>query len=74
MRVHRRVCLLHLRMQLIILLLHVVQIVQDLLGIDVHDVIIDVDLRLGVVTVRACPAFSEQQLYIGAEVIRRLEL
>ena len=61
-------------MHLIMLLLNVVQIVQDLLGIDVHGGVEDLDLRLGVATVRACPAFSEQQLYIGAEVIRRLEL
>mgnify|MGYP003330186166 CR=1 FL=1 len=48
-------------MHLIIILLPVVQIVQDLLLIDVHGLVIDVDLRLGVVMVRACPAFSEQQ-------------
>ena len=73
-QVHRSICLLHLLVQLIIPILHVVQIVGDLLGNDVHGVVIDVDLRLDVVTVRACPAFSEQQLYIGAEVIRQVDL
>ena len=70
-------CLDDLLMHLIMLLVDVMQIVQDVLGIDVHgntEDVDDVDYRLGVATARAYPAFSEQQLYRGAEVIRRLNL